>query len=66
VKTVQVNGGSATTADFQIELSAVREQMTITATGNEETTFNSIQSVTVVGSQELAKRLAVTTSRAAY
>jgi iron complex outermembrane receptor protein len=56
VKTVQVTGGGATTADFQIELSAVREQVTITATGSEETTFNSIQSVTVVGSQELAKK----------
>jgi iron complex outermembrane recepter protein len=56
VKNVQVTGGGATTADFQIELSAVREQVTITATGSEETTFNSIQSVTVVGSQELAKK----------
>jgi iron complex outermembrane recepter protein len=56
VKTVQVAPGVATTVDFQIELSAVREQVTITATGSEETTFNSIQSVTVVGSQELAKK----------
>jgi iron complex outermembrane receptor protein len=56
VKTVQVTAGNATTADFQIELSAVREQVTITATGSEETTFNSIQSVTVIGSQELAKK----------
>jgi iron complex outermembrane receptor protein len=56
VKTVQVTAGAKTTADFQIELSAVREQVTITATGSEETTFNSIQSVTVVGSQELAKK----------
>jgi iron complex outermembrane receptor protein len=56
VKTVQVTAGNATTADFQIELSAVREQVTVTATGSEETTFNSIQSVTVIGSQELAKK----------
>jgi iron complex outermembrane recepter protein len=56
VKTVQVTAGNVATADFQIELSAVREQLTITATGSEETTFNSIQSVTVVGSQELAKK----------
>ncbi len=56
VKTVQLTPGAATTADFQIELSAVREQVTITATGSEETTFNSIQSVTVVGSQDLAKK----------
>ena len=56
VKAVQVTAGNTTTVDFQIELSAVREQVTITATGSEETTFNSIQSVTVIGSQELAKK----------
>src|SRR5262245_44344648 len=56
VKTVQISAGGTATADFQIELSVVREQVTVTATGNEETTFNSIQSVTVVGSQELAKK----------
>jgi iron complex outermembrane receptor protein len=56
VKAVQVTAGATATADFQIELSAVREQVTVTATGSEETTFNSIQSVTVIGSQELAKK----------
>jgi iron complex outermembrane recepter protein len=56
VKTVQVSEGESSTVDFQIKLSAVREQVTVTATGNEETTFNSIQSVTVIGSQELAKK----------
>src|SRR5262245_700669 len=56
VKSVQVTAGNATTIDFKIELSEVREQVTITATGSEESTFNSIQSVTVVGSQELAKK----------
>jgi iron complex outermembrane receptor protein len=56
VKTVEVGAGESSTADFRIELSSVREQVTVTATGSEETTFNSIQSVTVVGSQELAKK----------
>src|SRR5262245_32419145 len=56
VKTVQISAGESATADFKIELSEVREQVTITATGSEESTFNSIQSVTVVGSQELAKK----------
>jgi iron complex outermembrane receptor protein len=56
VMTVQVATGNVTTADFHLELSAVREQVTITATGSAETTFNSIQSVTVIGSQELAKK----------
>jgi len=31
VKTVQVTPGATATADFQIELSAVREQVTVTA-----------------------------------
>jgi iron complex outermembrane recepter protein len=56
VRTVQVTVGDEATVDFQIQLSAVREQVTVTATGSEETTFNSIQSVTVIGSQELAKK----------
>ena len=47
---------NATNADFKIKLGAVREQITVTATGSEETTFNSIQSVTVIGSLELAKK----------
>jgi iron complex outermembrane recepter protein len=56
VKTVRIGTGESSTADFRIELSSVREQVTVTSTGSEETTFNSIQSVTVVGSQELAKK----------
>jgi iron complex outermembrane receptor protein len=56
VKTVQVAAGSAATTDFQIQLSAVREQVTITATGSEQTTFNSIQSVTVVNSLEMINK----------
>lgn len=55
VQTVEVGAG-VTTADFQIRLTAVRESVTVTATGSEETTFNSIQSVTVIGSLELAKK----------
>ncbi|MDQ3010853.1 MAG: TonB-dependent receptor, partial [Acidobacteriota bacterium] len=49
-------GSSGVMADFEIRLGAVREQVTITATGSEETTFNSIQSVTIIGSLDLAKK----------
>jgi iron complex outermembrane receptor protein len=56
VKTVEVGAENSARADFQIELSAVREQVTVTATGNEETTFNSIQSVTIIGSLDLARK----------
>lgn len=51
-----VSSGQTVTADFEIRLEAVREQVTVTATGNEETTFNSIQSVTIIGSLDLAKK----------
>lgn len=52
----EISGGQTVTADFEIRLEAVREQVTVTATGSEETTFNSIQSVTIIGSLDLAKK----------
>jgi iron complex outermembrane receptor protein len=52
----EIASGQTVTADFEIRLEAVREQITVTATGNEETTFNSIQSVTIIGSLDLAKK----------
>jgi iron complex outermembrane recepter protein len=51
-----LSAGETVTADFEIRLEAVREQVTVTATGSEETTFNSIQSVTIIGSLDLAKK----------
>jgi iron complex outermembrane receptor protein len=51
-----ISAGESVVADFEIRLEAVREQVTITATGSEETTFNSIQSVTIIGSLDLAKK----------
>ncbi len=55
VKTIEISGAQ-TKADFQIKLSGFTEQVTITASGNEETTFNSIQSVTTLGAIELAEK----------
>ncbi|MDX2044619.1 MAG: TonB-dependent receptor [Acidobacteriota bacterium] len=52
----EISNGQTITADFEIRLEAVREQVTVTATGNEETTFNAIQSVTIIGSLDLAKK----------
>lgn len=52
----EIANGQTVTADFEIRLEAVREQITVTATGSEETTFNSIQSVTIIGSLDLAKK----------
>jgi iron complex outermembrane recepter protein len=56
LKRVEVTATGDSTANFQIRLDAVREQVTVTATGSEETTFNSIQSVTIIGANDLAKK----------
>ena len=54
VKTIEING--STTLDFQIQLSGVREEVTVTATGTEQAVSSSIQSVDVIGSIDLAKK----------
>jgi iron complex outermembrane recepter protein len=56
LRRVEIGADGAATADFEIRLEAVREQVTVTATGNEETTFNSLQSVTIIGSLDLARK----------
>ena len=49
-------GSNGTTADFQLKLGALREQVTVTATGTEELAFRSMQSVTIIGSLDLVKK----------
>lgn len=53
-----------TTLDFQIELSTLREEVTITATGTEQAVSTSIQSVEVLGSVDLAKKSPVSLGEA--
>lgn len=55
VKTVTI-ADSDVTLDFQIQLSGVREEVTVTATGSEQSVSSSIQSVEVIGSIDLAKK----------
>ncbi len=52
----EITPGGTLIADFEIRLESVREQITVTATGSEQTAFNSIQSVTIIGSLDLAKK----------
>lgn len=54
VKTVEVKGNQ--TIDFQLSLTAISEQVTVTATGSAEAVNSSYQSVNSVGALELAKR----------
>jgi iron complex outermembrane recepter protein len=56
VQSVTVNAGGDAVLDFQIELTGVREEVTVTATGSEQAVSNSIQSVDVIGSVDLAKK----------
>ena len=56
VQTVDVASGGTTVGDFQIQLTGLQEQVTVTATGTEQSVSNSIQSVSVLGSLELARR----------
>jgi iron complex outermembrane receptor protein len=55
VKTVEVTGGDQT-VDFQLSLTPVSEQVTVTATGSAEAVGSSYQSVTSVGALELTQR----------
>lgn len=64
MKSVTLTGGSTATLDFQMELSAVQEQVTVTATGAEQAVSSSIQSVEVIGSVDLAKKSPVSLGEA--
>jgi len=55
-RTVRVAAGATVIEDFQLSLSVLRESITVTASGREETTFDSFQAVTTVDSLELASK----------
>jgi len=63
VKSVNLSGAD-TTLDFQVEISGVSEQVTVTATGSEQALSSSIQSVEVIGSVDLAKKSPVSLGEA--
>ena len=54
---VVVPGSGSITQNFQIQLSGVRETVTVTATGTEESVSQSIQSVTVLSQSNSHKRI---------
>ncbi|MEP6901446.1 MAG: TonB-dependent receptor [Actinomycetota bacterium] len=55
---VLVNGANAT-IDFQLQITGVKEQVTITASGTEQSTFEAIASVSSVDSNKILERAAV-------
>ena len=64
VQSVELTAGGDATLDFQIHLSNLNEQVTVTATGSEQSISSSIQSVDVLGSVELAKKSPVSLGEA--
>ena len=64
VRTTDLTAGQTSTVDFQIELSSLREEVTITATGSDQSVSTSIQSVEVLGSIDLAKKSPVSLGEA--
>jgi iron complex outermembrane receptor protein len=64
VLSVTLTAGDTSTLDFQIELTAVQEQVTVTATGAQQAVSSSIQSVDVIGSVDLAKKSPVSLGEA--
>jgi iron complex outermembrane receptor protein len=55
---VQVSAGETATADFRLKLTAIRQQITVTASGREETTFDTFQAVSSLDSLELSSKTA--------
>ncbi len=58
-ETVTLAAGSSAVVDIQMQISGIKEQVTVTASGTEETAFESIATVSSVGSNEIASRAAV-------
>jgi iron complex outermembrane receptor protein len=55
---VQVAAGETATADFRLKLTAIRQQITVTASGREESTFDTFQAVSSLDSLELSEKTA--------
>lgn len=57
---VAIHAGETTTLDIAMRLETIRTEMTVTATGQEETSLEAVQSVASVNSLELAGKAAST------
>lgn len=55
-RSVVLTSGASSTIDFAVSLLSVREEVTVTATGTEESVFDSFQSVNSVGSTSIKER----------
>jgi iron complex outermembrane recepter protein len=58
-KRVEVTPGGTATVDFQMQLSGLRENVTVTASGSEQSTFDAIESVNTLNSSMIVQRASV-------
>ncbi len=58
-KLVTVTAGSTATVDFKLQISSLSEEVTVTASGAEQSVFDSFQTVNSVGSARIAEKAAV-------
>lgn len=63
-QTITITAGRTQTADFILKLAPVREEITVTASGREESTFDAFQSVTATEGLDLAPRAAASLGEA--
>ncbi|MBX5480193.1 MAG: TonB-dependent receptor plug domain-containing protein, partial [Pyrinomonas methylaliphatogenes] len=56
VETVTIRAGETATLDFRLKLAPIREEVTVTATGQEQLALEAYQSVTAVNSIDLVQR----------
>ncbi|HVF29733.1 MAG TPA: TonB-dependent receptor [Pyrinomonadaceae bacterium] len=55
-KSIDVTGAADVVADFQLSIQSIKEQVTVTASGTEQSVFESFQTVNSVGSTRIAER----------
>lgn len=55
-KTIVLAAGANLTIDFSLQIGGVKEKVTVTASGAEVSTFESFQSVSTLGANEIAER----------
>src|SRR5436853_7547976 len=56
VQSARVTNDGTTTSDFQLFLRVVREQVTVSASGQEEATYDSIQAVSSLTASEISEK----------
>ncbi|NOT46160.1 MAG: TonB-dependent receptor plug domain-containing protein, partial [Acidobacteria bacterium] len=58
-KVTLAQNSASVTQDFELRLTGLEENVTVTASGTEQSTFEAIESVSTVGSNEIAARASV-------